>query len=88
MTPYLTDTEINAICDGLTQPHAMVRFLKKAGFTVLVKPNGRPLVSRANFEAITGGNAIANPTAAAKPTAREPNIAGVVNLFPNRAAAR
>ena len=25
------------------------------GFTVKLKPNGRPLVSRANFEAVMGG---------------------------------
>ena len=51
-TPDLTDDEIAAICAGLRQPAAMVRYLQRLGVQVARKPNGRPLVSRAHYEAV------------------------------------
>lgn len=61
MLPYLTDSEINEICDPLTQPHAQRRFLSKLGILVKKKPNGRALVLRAEFErALMNGPAISN----------------------------
>ena len=83
MTPYLTDPEINEICAGLTQPAAMIRHLRQSGVTVLVKPNGRPLLSREHFHTVMAGN---KPQAPAKPAA-QPNIAGVVAMFTKRARA-
>lgn len=83
MTPHLTDTEINAICDGLTQPAAMIRYLREAGFTVLVKPNGRPLISREHFHTIMAGNCPPHPAKAAA----QPNISGLVLHFQKRARA-
>jgi Domain of unknown function (DUF4224) len=50
MTAILTDAEIDAICAGLRQPAAMVRYLKRLGVRVQRKPNGRPLVSRIEWE--------------------------------------
>lgn len=52
----LTDREIDNICAGLTQNAAMVRYLREMKLTVRTKPNGRPLVNRAHYDAITGGN--------------------------------
>lgn len=48
---YLTDAEVDDICAGLTQNAAKVRYMQ----TVLKvparrKPNGRPLVLRADIE--------------------------------------
>lgn len=83
MTPHLTDAEINAICDGLSQPAAMIRYLRHAGFTVLEKPNGRPLVSRAHFDDVMAGKPAQTPP---KPTP-EANVAGVIALFTKRARA-
>ena len=51
----LTDSEIDAICDGLTQNAAKVNFLRKMGLVVRQKPNGRPLVNRAHYDAVTSG---------------------------------
>ena len=48
--PYLTDSEINEICAPLIQPYAQRQFLSRLGILVKKKPNGRALVSRAEFE--------------------------------------
>jgi hypothetical protein len=53
--PYLTEAEIREIADPLCQPAAIVRWFKKSGFDVTVRPNGMPLITRANFDAVTGG---------------------------------
>jgi len=57
MSPDLTDEEIDRICGGLRQSAAKIRYLQSLGLTVRRKPNGRPLVSRAHFEAVMGGAA-------------------------------
>ncbi len=81
MTPHLTDQEIDDICAGLTQHHAMVRYLRAQGFEVKVKPNGRPLVSRANFEAVMAGQ---TPLPAANDEKRGANIIGLHEHFLTR----
>ena len=53
----LTDTEVDAICAGLTQDAAKVRFLECLGLKVARKPNGRPLVNRAHYDAVRGATA-------------------------------
>jgi cation diffusion facilitator CzcD-associated flavoprotein CzcO len=57
MLPHLTDAEIDDICAGLTQSAAKVRFLQRLGLPVQRKPNGRPLVRRADWERQTGQTA-------------------------------
>lgn len=52
MTPWLTDGEIADLCAGLKQAAAQMRFLRQLGITVRAKPNGRPLVMRADVEAL------------------------------------
>lgn len=54
--PFLTDDEIREICDGLTQPGAMVRYLREElGIPVVRrKPNGMPLVGRGAFRVAMG----------------------------------
>lgn len=42
----LTDAEVDAICSGLRQGAAQVRYLQRLGVPVARKPNGRPLVRR------------------------------------------
>lgn len=54
MSPDLTDAEIDAICDGLKQGAAKVRYLEGLGLHVERKPNGRPLVNRAHYNAVRG----------------------------------
>lgn len=55
--PYLTDDEVDGICAGLRQSAAMVRFLQGLGLPVQRKPNGRPLVRRADFDRVQSQNA-------------------------------
>lgn len=50
MSPILSDDEIDDICAGLVQSAAKVRFLRRLGLPVERKPNGRPLVNRADWE--------------------------------------
>lgn len=54
----LTDTEINNICDGYVQSAAKVRYLERLGLLVRKKPNGRPLVNRAHYDAVMGCAAV------------------------------
>lgn len=59
MSADLTDAEIDSICAGLTQNAAKVRYLKRIGLVVYQKPNGRPLVNRAHYDAVTSGSGYA-----------------------------
>jgi hypothetical protein len=52
----LDDSEIDSICDGLVQNAAKVRYLRAMGLTVRQKPNGKPLVNRAHYDAVTQGS--------------------------------
>jgi hypothetical protein len=54
LTAALTDAEIDAICAGLRQGAAMVRYLQQLGVPVQRKPNGRPLVRRADWDRAHG----------------------------------
>lgn len=44
--PYLTDAEVDDICAGLQQHAAKIKFLRRLGYRVDRKPNGRPLAWR------------------------------------------
>lgn len=46
----LSDEEIDRICGGLTQHLAKVRYLRRLGLRVDRRPNGRPLVARAEWD--------------------------------------
>lgn len=49
--PILTDAEVDEICAGLVQAAAKVRYLRDVlRVPVERKPNGRPLVRRADWE--------------------------------------
>jgi len=63
----LLDEEIDRICAGLKQSSAQLRFLKGLGLVVRTKPNGRPLVARANWDIVMGGPWPAQPV-------REPRL--------------
>lgn len=50
-SPILSDKEVDEICDGLTQAAAKVRYLRDVlRVPVERKPNGRPLVRRADWD--------------------------------------
>ena len=50
----LTSIELVQIT-GRVKPAAQIRWFRKNGFTALLRADGKPLVSRAHFEAKMGG---------------------------------
>jgi succinate dehydrogenase/fumarate reductase flavoprotein subunit len=60
MLAALSDAEIDAICAGLRQGAAMVRYLQRLGVPVQRKPNGRPLVRRSDWERAAQNGKAAN----------------------------
>jgi len=53
---FLTDDEVDAICAGYVQNAAKVRFLREVvRVPVKRKPNGRPLVLRADLQPQAAG---------------------------------
>jgi len=55
-TINLTIEEIQEVT-GRVKPCAQLRWFQQNGFTVKLRADGRPLVSRAHFEVQMGGNA-------------------------------
>ena len=51
---YLTIEELKEIT-GRVNATAQIKWLRSQGFTVLLRSDGRPLVSRNHFEAMMGG---------------------------------
>lgn len=78
-TLSLSEAEIAAITEPLQQPGAQARALRAMGFTVKLKPNGRPLVSRANFEAVMGGYQV--PAKVDREPAIVPNEGALMLMF-------
>lgn len=59
----LTDREIDNICHPLTQNAAKVRFLLAMKLNVRRAADGRPLVNRAHYDAVTGRGMAQAPVA-------------------------
>jgi hypothetical protein len=80
--PWLTDAEADALCDGLRQNAAKLKYLRGLGLAVREKPNGRPLVLRSNVEEVLGGlpGRKRAKVPAAHPPA-QPDAAGLVLAF-------
>lgn len=85
--PDLTDDEVDALCTGLRQNAAKVRYLLGLGLTVNTRPNGRPLVWRAHAEQVLSGIE-AKPASNDSSTTPAPtgNRAGMLLMFGRRAA--
>lgn len=82
MKPYLSDAEIDEICEPLTQPHAQIRYLRTLGVPVSRKPGGRPLVGRAAFDRVMAGAAPEAANEAHAPHAStQPDHAALQQLF-------
>lgn len=76
MTPWLAQSEIDDLCEPLTQHAAQMRFIRSLGINVRTKPNGAPLVMRNHFEEVM------NPAGKTrKPAKVEPNRAGLHLAF-------
>ena len=78
MLPFLSDDEIAQICDPLISPAAQRRYLARLGLIVNRKPNGKPLVARAEFERVLVGRA---PEEAQNAGAGQGDTAALFQLF-------
>lgn len=76
--PYLTEAELAEICAPLVTPAAQRRYLERLGLIVKVKPNGRPLVARGEFERVLIGR---QAEQAIGGSASHPNRAALQQLF-------
>lgn len=72
-TPWLSEAEITDLCAGLKQSAAQIKYLRRIGLTVRFKPNGRPLVFRAELDSLVCPNS-------KKPAKREPNRLALINM--------
>lgn len=82
MTAWLSQQEIDDLCEPLTQPAAQIRYLReKLKLAVKVKPNGRALVLRSNVEDVLAG--LPETRKPEKPTRApaQPNAAGLVLAY-------
>jgi len=74
MTPWLSDAEIAELCEPLVMAAAQIRHLKRAGFHVTTKPNGRPLLMRTELERVAGAGRLG---AVAQNPPAGPNVVGL-----------
>ena len=80
---FLSDAQADALCDGLQQPRAKVRYLSNClKLRVFAKPNGRPLVAVSEFERVLGSGALAQLTA--EPNSSTPNVTGMAQFLAGR----
>jgi len=75
MTPWLSQAEIDDLCDPLTQHAAQLRYMRGLGLTVGTKPSGAPLLMRNHFDDVM------TPENKSKPAKRQPNSAGLRLAF-------
>lgn len=86
-TPWLSDAEIDDMCDGLATNAARVRHLRRMGLTVTTKPNGRPLVMRAHAELVLSGAAqVTEITGGKFDLSRKPNRDALIVAFTRKTA--
>lgn len=75
-TPWLDDDEVTALCSPLVLASARVRYLRKVGLHVTLKPNGHPVVMRTELERVFGAARLA-VDGTAHDSAAAPNVAGL-----------
>jgi hypothetical protein len=82
MTPWLSQQEIDDLCEPLTQPAAQIRYLRDSlKLTVRAKPNGRALVLRSHVEDVLGGLPAKKTRQKGSEAPRQPNAGGLVLAF-------
>lgn len=82
MTLWLSQQDIDDLCEPLTQPAAQIRYLRDSlKLTVRAKPNGKALVLRSHVEDVLGGLPAKKARQKAQEGDRQPNAAGLVLAF-------
>lgn len=79
LSPYLSDTEVSAICEPLQLGKAQCRYLSRLGMKVAQKPNGKPLIARGEFERVMIG---LQPDTQHKGT--QPNLVALMEFMNHR----
>lgn len=81
--PFLSDAELQALCEGLEQPAAQLRYLRGLGLHVARKPNGRPLLMRSELERVLGAGRMmpANEAQQAQRPGREPDMGALLQVI-------
>lgn len=81
--PFLSDPELQALCDGLEQPAAQLRYLRGLGLHVERKPNGRPLLMRSELERVLGAGRMMPANDASQPAsgARGPDLGALLKVI-------
>lgn len=72
--PWLSDAEIAELCEPLEQSAAQIRFLKREGYHVTKRPNGKPLLMRTELERVVGAGRLGLPAQNGPPG---PNVVGL-----------
>ena len=80
-SPFLTDDEIDEICEPLKIGAAKCKHLRRMGLVVKTKPNGRPLVARVEFERVMTGRTTHQLD---DPKSSGPNVVGLKDFFQKR----
>lgn len=83
-SPFLTQKQVDEICEGLTQKAAKVRYLRGLGLHVTVKPNGDPHVARSEYERVFGAARVGGQKIKAAPGS-EPDTSAAILLLNRRA---
>jgi hypothetical protein len=73
--PYLSQAEIDEICEPLTSHAAQIRYLTREGMLVSRKPGGAPLLLRSELERVKGAGRFGQ--AQNGPAAAGPNVMGL-----------
>jgi hypothetical protein len=80
--PFLSDAELAALCDGLEQPAAQLRYLKRLGLHVERKPSGRPLLMRSELERVLGaGRMMPANDQPPQRAGREPDMGALLHVI-------
>ena len=84
-TPWLDDNEVAALCRPLVLASARVRYLRRVGLHVTLKPNGHPVVMRSELERVFGAARLAID-GTAHDSAAAPNVARLQDWAKRRKA--
>lgn len=82
-SPILSDAVIDEICNPLKASAAKCKHLESLGMLVKRKANGRPLVSRSEFERVMSSNT-SKEEKTDKPQSTGPNILALEDFFQKR----
>ena len=74
--PFLSDIEVDAICEPLKRPAAQRKYLADVlKLSVHQKPNGRALIARSEFERVIGAERFGQPKTDPQ---HAPNVLGMM----------